>query len=167
MVRPDRGGHRHRVQGFIEELLEYEFTGALGGRSKHERAVDHHQGYRNGTRERQLSGSFGAVSLSVPRAGLGEDACFINVSRGSLVDEAALQAGRIAGAALDVGRAPDQMPTPRLAALPNVVATPHVGGLTRPAIEAQTLETVQQAAAILRGRPPPGAVNIEAWTRRP
>jgi D-3-phosphoglycerate dehydrogenase len=98
------------------------------------------------------------------------DACFINVSRGGLVDEtaleAALRAGRIGGAGLDVGRAPDQMPTPRLAALPNVVATPHVGGLTPPAIEAQALETVQQVAAILRGQAPPGAVNAEAWTRR-
>jgi D-3-phosphoglycerate dehydrogenase len=108
-----------------------------------------------------------AAALAQMRA----DACFINVSRGGLVDEAALEAalraGRIAGAALDVGRAPDQMPTPRLAALPNVVATPHVGGLTPPAIEAQALETVQQVAAILRGEVPPGAVNAEAWTRRP
>jgi D-3-phosphoglycerate dehydrogenase len=99
------------------------------------------------------------------------DAFFINVSRGGLVDEAALEAalrgGRIAGAALDVGRAPDQMPSPALAALPNVVATPHIGGLTRPAIAVQALETVRQVAAILRGEAPPGAVNADAWTRRP
>lgn len=108
-----------------------------------------------------------AAALARMRA----DACLINVSRGGLVDEtaleAALRAGHIAGAALDVGRAPDQMPTPRLAALPTVVATPHAGGLTPPAIEAQALETVQQVAAILLGRAPPGAVNAEAWTRRP
>ena len=99
------------------------------------------------------------------------DAFFVNVSRGGLVDEAALEAalreGRIAGAALDVGRAPDQMPTPRLAGLPGVVATPHVGGLTLPAIEAQALETVRQVEAVLRGEAPPGAVNADAWTRRP
>ncbi len=95
------------------------------------------------------------------------DAFFINVSRGGLVNEdalaAALREGRIAGAALDVGRAPDQMPTPALAALPNVIATPHVGGLTPPAIAAQALETVRQVEAILRGLAPPGAVNAESW----
>ncbi len=99
------------------------------------------------------------------------DAFFINVSRGGLVNEAALEAalreGRIAGAALDVGRAPDQMPSPALAALPNVVATPHIGGLTPPAIAAQALETVRQVEAILRGEAPPGAVNAAAWTRQP
>ena len=36
---------------------------------------------------------------------------------------------------MDVGRAPDHMPTPELAKLPNVIATPHVGGLTPQAIE--------------------------------
>jgi D-3-phosphoglycerate dehydrogenase len=98
-------------------------------------------------------------------------AMFINLSRGNLVEEAALaralRDGRIAGAAMDVGRALDQMPTPELAKLPNVVATPHVGGLTPQAIEYQSLETVRQVDAIVRGVVPPGAVNAERWTRRP
>lgn len=97
-------------------------------------------------------------------------AFFINVSRGNLVDEAALaralDSGRIAGCALDVGRAPDQMPTPALAARPDVIATPHCAGLTQPAIEHQSLETVAQAAEILKGRAPRGAVNAEHWTRK-
>jgi D-3-phosphoglycerate dehydrogenase len=99
------------------------------------------------------------------------DAYLINVSRGNLLDEqaleAALNAGRIAGCAMDVGRAPDQMPTPALAARPDVIATPHAAGLTRPAIEHQSLETVAQAAEIAQGRAPKGSVNAEHWTRKP
>ena len=98
------------------------------------------------------------------------DAVFINVSRGNLVDEQALadalREGRIAGAAMDVGRAADQMPSPRLAALPNVLATPHIGGLTPPAITAQALDTVEQVRELARGEVPHGAVNAEDWRRR-
>jgi D-3-phosphoglycerate dehydrogenase len=98
-------------------------------------------------------------------------AYFINLSRGNLVDEAALLAAlrdnRIAGAAIDVGRARDQMPTAELAKLQNVIATPHIGGLTPPAIESQSLETVRQVEAIIGGKAPPGAVNADHWTRRP
>ena len=94
---------------------------------------------------------------------------FVNVSRGNLVDEAALLAGLdeggIAGCALDVGRAPDQMPSPKLAAHPKVVATPHIGGLTPEAIAHQALETVRQCRVILEGRLPDGAVNGEAARR--
>jgi D-3-phosphoglycerate dehydrogenase / 2-oxoglutarate reductase len=98
-------------------------------------------------------------------------AFFINLSRGNLVDEAALATAlrdnRIAGAAMDVGRARDQMPSAELAKLPNVIATPHVGGLTPPAIESQSLETVAQVEAIINGEIPRGAVNSDRWTRRP
>jgi D-3-phosphoglycerate dehydrogenase / 2-oxoglutarate reductase len=96
-------------------------------------------------------------------------AYFVNASRGNLVDEAALadalDRGLIAGCAMDVGRAPDQMPTPSLARHPNVIATPHVAGLTPQAIEHQSLETVAQAAEILQGRAPKGSVNAESATR--
>jgi hypothetical protein len=75
-------------------------------------------------------------------------AFFVNASRGNLVDEAALREaldrGHLAGCAMDVGRAPDQMPTPELARHPKVIATPHVAGLTPQAIEHQSLETVAQ-----------------------
>ena len=99
-----------------------------------------------------------------------EGAFLINVSRGNLVDEGALEAaldsGRLAGCAMDVGRAPDQMPSPRLAARPDVIATPHTAGLTQPAIEHQAFDTVEQAAAIAQGRVPKQAVNAEHWTRK-
>jgi D-3-phosphoglycerate dehydrogenase len=95
--------------------------------------------------------------------------CFVNVSRGNLVDEAALaralDSGRLHAAAIDVGRAPDQMPTPALARHPKVIATPHVGGLTPQAIEHQALETVAQVAEIVKGRAPKGAVNVAQATR--
>jgi D-3-phosphoglycerate dehydrogenase len=109
---------------------------------------------------------FDATAFALMR----KDAFFINLSRGNLVDEAALaaalQEGRLAGAAMDVGRAADQMPSPELAALPNVIATPHIGGLVPQAIESQAFDTVRQVQAILAGEVPEGAVNAEAWTRR-
>ena len=97
-------------------------------------------------------------------------AYLIYVSCGNLVDERALEAaldsGKLGGCAMDVGRAADQMPTPRLAARPDVLATPHTAGLTRAAIEHQSLETVAQAAEIAQGRAPKGSVNAEHWSRR-
>jgi D-3-phosphoglycerate dehydrogenase len=102
-------------------------------------------------------------------AAMKPDAYFINASRGELIDEdallAALDSGRIAGCALDVGMAPDQTPSPALARHPRVLATPHIGGLTTPAIEHQALETVQQLRSLLQGQLPVGAVNAEHATR--
>lgn len=96
-------------------------------------------------------------------------AYFINLSRGNLVDEAALEAAlaekRIAGAAMDVGRAQDQMPPLRLARRDDVVATPHSAGLTPQAIEHQAFDTVYQVAELMAGRVPPGAVNAAEATR--
>ena len=103
----------------------------------------------------------GAARFARMKAG----AYFINAARGDLVDETALlhalDSGHLAGGALDVGRAPDQMPSPELARHPLVIATPHIGGLTPAAAEHQAQETVAQLAALLRGGMPAGAVNAE------
>ncbi len=71
----------------------------------------------------------------------------------------------IGGCALDVGRAPDQMPSMALARHPRVLATPHIGGLTPQAIEHQALETVRQVSDIVHGRVPQGAVNAASASR--
>lgn len=95
--------------------------------------------------------------------------CFINASRGELVNEAdlltALDSGQLTGCAIDVGRAPDQMPSLAVARHPLVIATPHIGGLTPEAVEHQALETVAQVRALVEGKLPVGAVNARYAAR--
>ena len=96
-------------------------------------------------------------------------ALFINPSRGELVDDdalaAALASGQVAGAALDVGRGVDQTPVAALARLPQVIATPHIGGLTPTAIAAQAVETASQVAELIAGRVPHNALNLPDASR--
>ena len=64
---PIEAGIRGRIRGFIETMLEEELVEALG-RERYERGPV--KGHRHGKRERQLLGSFGPVTVSVPRARL-------------------------------------------------------------------------------------------------
>ena len=59
---------RGRIRGFIEELLEAELDAALQ-RGRYDRRGPTH-GHRHGHRERRLIGTFGPVTVSVPRARL-------------------------------------------------------------------------------------------------
>lgn len=97
------------------------------------------------------------------------DVYFVNVSRGNLVDEEALEEayrqGRVAKIAMDVGRGTDQRPSSHLAELEGVVATPHLGGLTVQNAETQAWSAVEQVEAILKGVMPPRAVNPDSDSR--
>jgi putative transposase len=64
---PIEAGLRDRIRGFIETMLEEELAAALG-RGRYERGQS--KGHRHGKRERQLLGSFGPATVSVPRARL-------------------------------------------------------------------------------------------------
>jgi glyoxylate reductase len=80
----------------------------------------------------------------------------INTSRGPVIDESAmvsaLQAGRIAGAGLDVYEHEPAV-HPGLAALPNVVLLPHLGSATQETRIRMGQVCLDNIAAVLSGRP--------------
>jgi D-3-phosphoglycerate dehydrogenase len=95
--------------------------------------------------------------------GMKRTAYFINTARGALVNEAALaralREGWIAGAALDVFRNEPEIVGNPLLALPNVIATPHIGGITPETMRAQARQTVEIVRDLRAGRIPAGSVN--------
>jgi hydroxypyruvate reductase len=94
-------------------------------------------------------------------AALGPKGYLVNVARGSVVDEAALiaalQAGTIAGAALDVFENEPQVPE-ALRALDNVVLVPHIGSATVATRQAMANLAFENLRAFFAGEKPPTPV---------
>lgn len=129
----------------------------------------------------RLLGEADVVSLHVPLTSetrhligvrelelMRRDAVLVNVSRGPVVDEAALvaalKAGRIAGAALDVYEHEPEV-NAGLLELENVVLSPHLGSSTHAAREAMGMLCAEALEAVLlRDELPAHVVNAEAWS---
>ncbi len=93
-------------------------------------------------------------------------AFLINTSRGPVVNEAALvaalEAGEIAGAALDVYENEPKV-HPGLIARKDVVLAPHIASASVDTRTKMALIAVENVIAVFAGRRPPNLLNQEAW----
>ena len=93
----------------------------------------------------------------------------INVSRGTIVDEAALiealRSGHLAGAGLDVFDPEPPAADNPLFSLPNTICTPHIGSYTGACVLRMQVMVCEQVASALRGERPANLVNPEVWGR--
>jgi len=89
-------------------------------------------------------------------------AFIINTARGEVTDQEALadalEAGRIAGAGIDVFEPEPPTSTLRLLRAPNIVLSPHVGGVTRETLPRLGMAAASNVAEYLAGRPPADVV---------
>ena len=105
-------------------------------------------------------------AIGAPEFALMKPSAFIiNAARGPVIDEEALvqalQAGRLAGAGLDVFENEPQV-HPELMAMDKVTLMPHVGSATAETRMRMALLASENLLAALRGERPPNLVNPEA-----
>ena len=109
----------------------------------------------------QTRGLIDAAAL----AQMPDTAYLINTSRGDLVVEAdlvaALHAGTIAGAALDVFAAEPVRPGNPLLDCPNLILSPHLAGSTRDSNERIAVLAATAVLDVLEGRRPQHVVNLK------
>jgi phosphoglycerate dehydrogenase-like enzyme len=96
-------------------------------------------------------------------------AVFVNVARGSIVDEpallAALESGQIGAAGLDVHAVEPADPASALSRHPRVIATPHVAGVTESMFRRSGELFAANVTRWARGEPPQWAVNTPGGAR--
>jgi D-3-phosphoglycerate dehydrogenase len=96
-------------------------------------------------------------------------AYLVNTARGPIVDEAALaealDAGTLAGAALDV-MAQEPPPPSTLFGRDNVIITPHTSFYSEESLVELQVKAAQEVVAVLSGKPPRNPVNPEVVTHR-
>ena len=113
----------------------------------------------------ETRGMIGARELNAMQAG----SYVITTARGGIVDEnalaAALKAGHIAGAGVDVWIDEPPPLTHPLLAFDNVIATYHTAGITHDSRNNMADWNARQVAGILRGERPPRLINPDAWER--
>ena len=113
----------------------------------------------------ETTGMIGAAQLAMMKP----TAHLINAARGPVVDEraliAALQAGQIAGAGLDVYETEPIDASNPLLAMENVVKLPHVGSATGATRQAMVNLAADNLLAVLQGKPPLTPVNPEVLSR--
>jgi D-3-phosphoglycerate dehydrogenase len=97
-------------------------------------------------------------------------AVLVNAARGPLVDEAALVAalndGRIAGAALDVFEVEPPPPDAPIFHARNIVLSPHTAGNTVDAARILATASADIVLAVFAGEKPAGFLNPEVWDKR-